>query len=314
MSSRSWPTSRGTFAGTSGFRAIPVDIPAILGSLQIPASAAPTAPVLLNALLGQEVEVTLDSIIPGGLVLSLPDGSQFQAQGTLPFPVGSALTLTAAPLPEGAGVRLQVMRATPPPSPALLAPLVFGEAKQLLARIQSEEATRPLAILLQSFLQSGKAAAERPAAWSTWMKEVIKALSDPATSPAESTFHRLQAKEGTGWYELPLPWAPGAEPMRIWIEADRDPSSGGDEPVHRVFLSIPFSALGEVRLGLEQRSSGLKVRLWLQDPQQLSAIRQELEAELASLGRPVVLQVFALPTGAPDLRALAGANSLQAMG
>ena len=142
----------------------------------------------------------------------------------------------------------------------------------------------------------------------------MKTLADPAASPDESTFHRLQAKEGTGWFELPLPWAPGAEPMRIWIEEEQSPSRRESERVHRVFLSISFSTLGEVRLGLEARSAGLRVRLWVQDPQQVASIRHDLETELASLGRPVDLQVFALPPGTLDLRAMAGANPLQAMG
>jgi len=291
-----------------------VDIPAILGSLQIPASAAPSAPALSNPLLGQTVEATLEAILPDGLLLRLPDGAQLQAQGTLPFPLGSTLTLTALPLPDGAGVRLQVIRAAPPPRPALLAPLVLGEAAGLMNRIQSGQAQTPLAGLLRNLLQAGGAVAEHPETWSAWMKEAMKTLADPAASPNESTFHRLQAKEGTAWFELPLPWAPGAEPMRIWIEEDRDPSRGESDKVQRVFLSIPFSTLGEVRLGLEQRSVGLRVRLWVQDPQQVASIRPELEAELASLGRPVDLQVFALPQGTPDLRAMAGANPLQAMG
>jgi hypothetical protein len=268
----------------------------------------------LNVLQGQTVEATLESLLPEGLLLRLPDGSQLQAQGTLPFPTGSLLTLMATPLPEGAGVRLQVVRATPPPSPALLAPLALGEASQLMARIQSSEIPTPLANLLQHFLQIGANAADQPTAWSAWMQEAMKTLADPASSPAEATFHQLQAKEGTALFELPLPWAPGAEPLRIWIEADQHSSSGGSDPVHRVFLSIPFSTLGEIRLGLEQHNAGLKVRLWLRDPQQVAAIRPDLEAELASLGRPVNLQVFALPPGTPDLRAMAGANSLQALG
>jgi hypothetical protein len=192
--------------------------------------------------------------------------------------------------------------------------LVFGEAAGLMTRVQSGQAQTPLADLLRNLLQAGGTAAEHPEAWSAWMKEAMKTLADPTASPDESTFHRLQAKEGTGWFELPLPWAPGAEPLRIWIEDDRDPSGRELDKVHRVFLSVPFSTLGEVRMGLEARSAGLRVRLWVQDPQQVASIRQELEGELASLGRPVDLQVFALPPGTPDLRAMAGANPLQAMG
>jgi hypothetical protein len=54
--------------------------------------------------------------------------------------------------------------------------------------------------------------------------------------------------------------------------------------------------------------------LWLQDTGQLAAARAGIEAELATLGRPVDLQIFALPPGTPDLRALAGASPLQALG
>ncbi len=291
-----------------------MQIPATLGSLGIPASAALTAPALASLLPGQTVEATLVAVLPEGLLLRLADGKLLEAQGSLPFPAGSTLTLKALPLPEGAGLRLQVTRAMPPPSPALLAPLVHGEAAPLLARLQSGAAQTPLAELLRGLLQAGAAMAEQPETWSAWIKEGMKALADPATSPAEAAFHRLQAKEGTAWFELPLPWAPGAEPLRIWIEGEGDPEGTETEAVHRVFLSVPFSALGEVRLGLEQRQSGLRARLWLQDPEQIAALRADLEAELARLGRPVELQVLPLPPGTPDLRALTGAHPLQAMG
>jgi hypothetical protein len=290
-----------------------VDIPGILGSLQVPASTAPSAPGPPSALPGQTLEATLEAVLPGGLLLRLSDGTPLQAQGALPFPVGSALSLEAVPA-AGGGLRLQVTRATPPPRAALLAPLESGEAAGLLARVQADGALGPLADLLRNLLQSGPAAADQPETWAGWMKEAIRTLADPTASPDESAFHRLQAKEGTGWFELPLPWAQGEEPLRLWVEEDRDPARTGSDPVHRVFLSVPFSRLGEVRLGLEQRSAGLKARLWVRDPGQVSDLRQELEAELASLGRPVDLQVFALPPGSPDLRALAGASPLQALG
>jgi len=291
-----------------------MQIPATLGSLGIPATAALSAPALASLLPGQTVEATLVAVLPEGLLLRLADGKQLEAQGSLPFPPGSALTLKALPLPGGAGIHLQVVRATPPPSPALLAPLVHGEAAPLLARLQAGAPQTPLAELLRGLLQAGVALAEQPETWSAWMKAGMKALADPATSPAEAAFHRLQAKEGTAWFELPLPWAPGAEPLRIWIEGGQEAGGAEGESVHRVFLSVPFSALGEVRLGLEQRQSGLRARLWLQDPAQVAPLKADLEGELASLGRPVDLQVLALPPGTPDLRALAGGSPLQAMG
>ncbi len=287
--------------------------PALLGSLRIPAAAA-SSPALTAALGGQTLEVTLEALLPEGMLLRLADGELLKAQGELPFPTGSTITLKTLPLPEGAGIRLQVVRATPPPAPAVLAPLVFGEGAQLLARTQAGNEQAPLAALLRSFLQAGSAIAEQPESWFTWMKEAMKTLADPAASPAEAPFHQLQAKEGTGWFEIPLPWAAGVEPLRIWIEDERDAAGAEATPTHRVFLSVPFSALGEVRMGLEQRSSGLRVRLWLTDPSQVAALRPELEAELKTLGRPVDLQVLTLPPGLPDLRAMAGASPLQAMG
>lgn len=288
--------------------------PAVLASLRIPATVAPSAAALLKALVGQTLEATLESAGPEGLHLRLADGKELVAQGNLPFPAGSALALKALALPSGAGIRLQVVHATPPPASPLLHPLTQGEAAPLLARLQSPEAAlEPLAALFRALVQAG--AAEQPESWSGWLKEALRALSDPTGSPAEAAFHRLQAKEGTGWFELPLPWAAGAEPLRLWVEADRD--SDGEErkdPVHRVFLSVPFSTLGDVRLGLEQRAAGLRARLWLRDPAQLAALRPALEAELATLGRPVDLQILPLPNPAPDLRALAGGTPLSALG
>lgn len=288
--------------------------PAVLASLRIPAATAPSAVALLKALVGQTLEATLESTGPEGLHLRLADGKELVAEGSLPFPAGSALALKALPLPSGAGIRLQVVRATPPPASPLLHPLTQGEAAPLLARLQTPGAAlEPLAALFRALMPAG--AADQPESWSGWLKEALRALADPAASPAESAFHRLQAREGTGWFELPLPWAVGAEPLRLWIETDRDADSGAEkEPVHRVFLSVPFSALGDVRLGLEQRAAGLRARLWLQDPAQLAALRPALEAELATLGRPVDLQILPLPDPAPDLRALAGGTPLSALG
>lgn len=287
--------------------------PLILASLRIPTAATPATAALLKGLAGQAVEVTLEAVGADGIHLRFANGKLLVAEGDLPFPVGSALALKAMALPGGAGLRLQVLRATPPPTPALLQPLAQGEAVPLLARLQNPAAAlEPLALLFRAL--GLPSAAEQPEAWGTWLKAAMRSLADPATAPAEAAFHRLQAKEGTAWFELPLPWAPGAEPLRLWIEADDAAGGEGRESVHRVFLSVPFTVLGEVRLGLEHRASGLRARIWLRDPDQLAAHRSGLEAALATLGRPVHLQVLPLPADAPDLRALAGGQSLSAMG
>ena len=286
--------------------------PAILGSLRVPVQGPTGTAPALTIPPGQILEATLEAILPGGPVLRLPDGRTLQAAGSLPFPPGTLLTLKALPLPQGAGLRLQVLQAAPPPTPALLAPLLSGEAAALLARLQVGGTLAPLAALFQALTQPGLA--DQPEAWSKWLKEAMTTLADPAASPAEATFHRLQAKEGTAWFEVPLPWAPGADPLRIWIESDREAEATAKDAVHRVFLSVPFSTLGEVRAGFELRRSGLRVRLWLDDPERLAPLRSALETELGALGRPVDIQLLPLPPGTPDLRALAGAPPLQALG
>lgn len=284
-----------------------------LGSIQLTPSTASGA-ALLRALAGQELQATLLETQPQGVKLLLPDGKEVLAQGRLPFPEGSLLTLKALPLPGSAGLQLQVIRATPPPPSPVLAPLAHGEAAQLLTRLQAPGAAlKTLAALLQTLAQAG--AAEKPAAWSTWMKEAMRVLSDPAASPEEAAFHRLQAKEGTALFELPQPWAPGSGPMHLWVEEDAQGAAlASGEGTVRIFLSVPFSSLGDVRLGLEQSAAGLRARVWLNDPGLLEPVKATLEAELAALGRPVSLQIIALPPEAPSLQAMAGAPILSALG
>ena len=74
----------------------------ILGSLQIAATAAPAATVLLNTLMGKTVEATLEAVLPEGLLLRLADGKLLQTQGTLPFPEGMGATdQPVIPSPSG---------------------------------------------------------------------------------------------------------------------------------------------------------------------------------------------------------------------
>lgn len=286
-------------------------VPQVLGTVQVtPAAAAATS--FLELLGGQTLEATLLENLPQGVLLQLADGQELLAQGQLPFPAGSLLALKALPLPSGAGIRLQVLRSSPPPTDPVLAPLAQGEAAPLLARLQSPAAAlKPLAALFQAL--AGPGSAETPEAWSAWMKAVLTTLADPSASPREAPFHQLQAREGTALFEIPLPWAPGAEPMRLWVEADAK-GSPTEDGTRRVFLSVPFSALGEVRLGVERGVAGLRARIWVEDPTRLEPLRAGLEAELAALGAPATLQILPLPEAAPDLRALAGGTPLSALG
>lgn len=286
-------------------------VPQALGAVQLPPAAAASVSGL-DLLKGQALEAILLEVLPDSVRLQLPGGQELRAQGQLPFPAGSLLAFKALPLPGGAGLRLQITGATPPPADPVLAPLVQGEAAPLLARLQAPSAAlKPLADLFQALARPE--AAGTPEGWSALLKAAMATLTDAVASPREAPFHALQAQEGTALFEIPLPWAPGADPLRIWVESDAE-GGGADEATRRVFLSVPFSALGEVRLGVERNRAGLRARLWLEDPARLEALRPELEAELSALGPPATLQLLPLPPAAPDLRALAGGTSLSALG
>lgn len=293
----------------SGLTPLP---PAVLGTIQVLPTGTPAAGGLERLALGTLVEATLLEVQPQGVRLQLPGGQELLAQGQLPFPPGTLLALRTLPLPGGAGVRLQVIQAAPPPPDPVLAPLVQGEAGPLLARLQSApESLRALAELFQALAHPS--AAEAPEAWRTWIKAALATLADPAASPREAPFHQLQAQEGTALFEVPLPWAPQGEPLRLWVESDA-PEAGAEAKTHRVLLSVPFSALGPVRVGLERGPAGFRARIWLQDPERLQTLQPELEAALSALGAPATVRILPLPDPAPDLRALAGAASLTALG
>lgn len=284
----------------------------VLGILQVPAAGGPALAALARLALPAQIEATLLETLPQGVLLQLPGGQELVAQGQLPFPEGSLLALQAQPLPGGAGIHLQVLRATPPPQDPVLAPLAQGEAAPLMARLQNPSPDlRPLLEAFQAAAQPEAAA--KPETWTSLLKAVLTTLSDPAVSPREAPFHLLQAQDGTALFEVPLPWAPQGEPLRLWVEADAPPA--GQEAVsHRVFLSVPFSALGTVRVGLERNPAGFQARIWLQDPGRMEPLRADLESGLASLGAPATVRLLPLPDPAPDLRALAGAPPLAALG
>jgi len=160
--------------------------------------------------------------------------------------------------------------------------------------------------------------AELPESWEAWIRGTVTTLSDPAASPREAAFHALQAKEGTAFFELPLPWAQ-ASPLQLWVEADAsEERQGGGERTKRVLLGLNFSNLGETRLGMAQGSFGLQIRIWTERAEALEKERTRMEAELKELGKPVDLKIYTLTYGPdgtiPSLRALVVGPSLSALG
>jgi hypothetical protein len=173
-----------------------------------------------------------------------------------------------------------------------------------------------LAVLLAG---RGGAPAEVPETWETWLRAGVQVLSDPGASPQTAAFHAAQAREGTAYYELPLPWAP-QQPLQLWVEADRDPNrrGRGPEPAQRVLLGLSFTHLGETRVGLARDPGGLRVRVWTEHPELLAGGREQLEAELGELGQAVDLKILPLTPGAdgtiPTLRSQVAGSNLEALG
>ena len=175
--------------------------------------------------------------------------------------------------------------------------------------------------MLQTLLEGRPGAPpSAPETWETWMKGSIRALSDPAVSPQGAAFHAAQAKDGTAFFELPLPWAP-QHPLQMWVESDRQPrdqgGKGGQE-TRRVLLGLSFTNLGETRLGLAQSPGQLQVRVWAEHPERLAADVEGITRELEDLGSRVDLRVLRLtaePGGAiPSVRGLATGSTLEALG
>lgn len=432
--------------------AIPAAVSALLNALKgvspaAPAAAASPVPALL-ALAGQDVAMLLLGPAPGGgLSLALPSGQVVTAQGQLPYPEGTQLLVRVLP---GSGtdapLRLQTLQATPPAAPAILAPLLRGEAVQLQASLarpdpppgladlsdlvqlltpktppdpariqtaldtlappslaalktilelpqaasQAEVAsaldtwlagggapagtrqapaqnagpdllqrfqagverhpevppaqggalvqwlkqllgaeprpagpeaapqTAPAQALQQQLSGHSGAPPELPATWEAWISTSIRTLNDPSVSPQGAPFHAAQAKEGTAFYEIPLPWAP-QQPLQMWVEADRNPRDSSPEPdSQRVLLGLAFTHLGETRLGIARNGGNLQVRVWTEHPELLDDSRTALEGELRDLGGTVDLKIMALspgPGGAiPSLRSQLTGPSLEALG
>jgi hypothetical protein len=164
----------------------------------------------------------------------------------------------------------------------------------------------------------GISKAEVPESWESWIRGTVSTLTSPAASPQEAPFHALQAKEGTAYFEIPLPWAQ-ASPLQIWVEADApEERRSPRDATKRVLLGLAFSRLGETRLGMAQGSFGLQIRIWTEHPEALEVERKNIEEELQPLGKPVDLKIHTLTYNAdgtiPSIRSLVVGPSLSALG
>jgi hypothetical protein len=172
-------------------------------------------------------------------------------------------------------------------------------------RIHTETASSP---------GTGIPGTEKPETWETWIHGSLETLSNPGLSPREAPFHIVQSKEGTAFFEIPLPHSHKGN-LQIWVESDaREEQASPEEPVRRILLGLHFTQLGETRLGLAKGPEGFQVRVWAEHAELLEPDLERMKSELKSLGRPVDLRIQSLPPNTPSIRALVAGPSLQAMG
>ncbi len=149
----------------------------------------------------------------------------------------------------------------------------------------------------------------QPATWERWLRSTVEALARPEASPQEAPFHRLQAREGTALFELPLPWLAERPQVELW--AERDPDGGEGDPTSRVLLALDLGRTGELRVALQAGPGGTRAQIvaGADVAAELAALLQEELGEPA----PFPVQVRGSETLPPRPRALAG-QGLRALG
>lgn len=252
-------------------------------------------------------------------------GRLLQAASRLPLPGAAAPTLdpalppkvreTLERLPPALAQRVLLLlhllppagqgTALPPRDPiAQLLKALLPDLTAALARAEATPSAPTSAALPPSALDPGQ-----PATWERWLRATIETLAHPEASPQEAPFHRLQAREGTALFELPLPWQAERPQVELW--AERDPGEGETSPTSRVLLAVNLGRTGELRVALQAGPAGTRGQV---------VAGAEVAAELGALLReelgdppPFPVQVRPSEPLPPRPRALAG-QGLRALG
>ncbi len=151
-----------------------------------------------------------------------------------------------------------------------------------------------------------------PETWETWLRGTTSALTRPDISPRESPFHALQSREGTAYFELPLPMPHLKGPLELWVEKDRTSAASGDPTTVRILLALEMEGTGPVRLGIERVGSTIRADLWV-DEGRKEAIAQALSAEWGDTP-PYHLRIRSFQGAQPTLRHLAAGATFGAIG
>lgn len=135
----------------SGAAPLPPQGPLNLAALRLVEGAQALPPALATPA-GAELLATLLEAGPEGLLLQLADGRKLTATGELPYAPGTRFAFRLQSLGEGL-LHLQPLRADPPARPALVAPLLQGEASALLQRLAAPQG-EPGLVALRALLRS----------------------------------------------------------------------------------------------------------------------------------------------------------------
>ena len=305
--------------------------PGALPLATLPANLAPTGPAAPTAAFGLpnalQIQAALDRL-PAPVAATLK--AILPADGSTAAALEAWLTEASAATPPGRPVLADLLQRfqalvdrhpeLPPAPAAALQPFLkalVGPERERRTAAPPEPAPRPQGPS-PSLLAAARSGPELPETWQSWIRAAVRTLSDPAASPREAPFHAAQAKEGTAFYELPLPWAPQT-PLQVWVEADRKGKEGGRQDETRtVLVGLKFTRLGETRLGVAKGPAGLQVRVWTEHPELLASATEAMEKELGALGPAVDLKILPLRPGpggfVPSLRSLVTGPTMQMLG
>ena len=173
----------------------------------------------LMSLVGQSLEMTFQGMGPTGAQLVLPGGQVLVAQGGLPFAQGTQLMVQVISEAEGT-LRLQIREAKPPASPAVLQPLLSGEAQPLLARMSEERPSQslaPLAQMLRQVLESVKPQPQASPLATTLVEEAVADLPQGLVQPLRQALG-LPAEQ------------PLAQALEAWIGSPVSQAAPADAP------------------------------------------------------------------------------------
>jgi hypothetical protein len=109
--------------------------------------------------------------------------------------------------------------------------------------------------------------------------------------------------------------------LEMWVEKDNKKEHEqpeGDEGTFRVLFAVAFSALGEIRVGIESTPKRMNVNIWAENSHSIESELPKLQDELLALGHEAMVSVNRLVVepeeGVPSIKSLLKGPSLHVLG